>query len=351
VSGPERGGGNMQIWLVKDGSHDVGSSSIYTVGRWEGLALTIDGSNGYGGMVRGFLNDGTTDYKTVQNVEHLSFGHCSFNYRNLGRPSQIKLRYSSSGLKVEVDGSNCFESDRVTLPQGYQLGVSAASADNPDSFEIFKLVVLTDKHGTADSGSQDQKAYLAQQEQPVENAQHVVYGRSGQRVYKREPVPDDPYDNVIPDESADKFTTSKAQFVDLHNRIQSVNHHLSTIFRTISDLNVAGETRHAETSKMLGELKGLVSRLDKLEQLEQKVDNLEHQLKSFRNEMPERFRMSEHSVKHALNEGHEKIKDHVKEHAAPGHARLIFIIIAGQVLLVVGFIVYKKRKSTPKKYL
>lgn len=42
ATGPERGGGNLQIWYVKDGQSVVQTSSIYTVGRFDGLALVID---------------------------------------------------------------------------------------------------------------------------------------------------------------------------------------------------------------------------------------------------------------------------------------------------------------------
>ncbi len=49
ATGPERGGGNLQIWYVMDGQDTVGTSSIYTVGKFEGLALVIDQ---YAGSVR-----------------------------------------------------------------------------------------------------------------------------------------------------------------------------------------------------------------------------------------------------------------------------------------------------------
>jgi mannose-binding lectin 1 len=49
ASGEERGGGNLQVWYVKDGKTNVGSSSIYTVGPFDGFALAIDV---HGGRVR-----------------------------------------------------------------------------------------------------------------------------------------------------------------------------------------------------------------------------------------------------------------------------------------------------------
>lgn len=32
----------MQIWYVRDGEHNIGTSSIYTAGKFDGLAIVID---------------------------------------------------------------------------------------------------------------------------------------------------------------------------------------------------------------------------------------------------------------------------------------------------------------------
>jgi mannose-binding lectin 1 len=366
ANGPERGGGNLNIWVVRDGAHDVGSASIYTAGRFEGLALVIDGHGGYGGMLRAFLNDGSTDYRQQHNVDQLSFGHCSLNYRNLGRPSQIKLRHSDSSFKVEVDGNLCFESDKVRIPEGYRLGITAASADNPDSFEVFKLVVLTEdsnvKTGHIEDKTEDGPGQRA-------DGQHVVYGRGGFSVGDTGSAADkntDPnagssgeqpkWDSDLPDESADRYTSSKAQFTDLHNRLQSVNHHLSTIFRTIASANGVGEKRHEETSVMIGELKGLLTsrvmdKLDKIDALEAKIAGLEREVKSVRNELAQKMRETEHAVKSVVENKHETLSEHIRANAAPGHTKLILVIVGSQALLVGGYVYYKRRKSSPKKYL
>ena len=48
ATGPERGGGNLQLWYAKDGRMNIGTSSIYTVGNFDGMVLVIDS---YGGKV------------------------------------------------------------------------------------------------------------------------------------------------------------------------------------------------------------------------------------------------------------------------------------------------------------
>ena len=42
ATGPERGGGMLTVWLARNGQYEIGTSSIYTVGKFEGLALNID---------------------------------------------------------------------------------------------------------------------------------------------------------------------------------------------------------------------------------------------------------------------------------------------------------------------
>lgn len=349
--------------MVRDGVHDVGSASIYTAGRFEGLALVIDGHGGYGGMLRAFLNDGSTDYRSQHSVDGLSFGHCSLHYRNLGRPSQIKLRHTDSSFKVEVDGNTCFESDKVRIPDGYRLGITAASADNPDSFEVFKLVTLTeDKNAHTGQTGNIPADGRGTPEQQRADGQHVAYGRQGFAVgdtgsgSSSQDNKDTNWDSEIPDAEAEKITSSRAQFADLHNRLQSVNHHLSTIFRTIATNTQVGEKRHEETSVMIGELKGLltsriVDKLEKLDALEAKIAGLEREVKSVRNELAQKMRETEHAVKSVVSDKHETLSEHIRANAAPGHTKLILAIFGSQLLLAAGYVVYKRRKSSPKKYL
>jgi hypothetical protein len=49
------------------------------------------------------------------------------------------IKQHDSGFRVDVDGKLCFESSKIRLPLGYNFGITAASAENPDSFEIFKF--------------------------------------------------------------------------------------------------------------------------------------------------------------------------------------------------------------------
>ena len=53
ATGPERGGGNLQLWYTKEGQVDIGTSSLYTVGKFDGMVLVVDT---FGGRVSIYQN-------------------------------------------------------------------------------------------------------------------------------------------------------------------------------------------------------------------------------------------------------------------------------------------------------
>jgi mannose-binding lectin 1 len=105
VSGPERGNGNMQVWLTKDTAPASSMKSLYTVDK--------------GGSIRGFLNDGSIDFRTHHNVDGLAFGHCEYVYRNLGRMSKLSMKHDNQGLEVRIDDKLCFKSSMVSSKRSH----------------------------------------------------------------------------------------------------------------------------------------------------------------------------------------------------------------------------------------
>ncbi|KAI1173899.1 legume-like lectin family protein [Nemania sp. FL0916] len=361
VNGGERGSGNLNIWLARSGS-DIGTGSIYTVGRFDGLALVVDQHGGSAGMVRGFLNDGTTDFAAHHSVDSLAFGHCYHAYRNLGRPSQIKLRQTATAFRVEVDNRLCFESDQISIPAGYQFGITAASADNPDSFEVFRMVVMT---GDLAAKSPDTPPPQQQQQNDNQNQAkaQTSYGRGGRNgngnpnsnARRAASNNDEAFeDDDIPDTAPEGITSSKAQFADLHNRLQSVNHHLSTIFRQGAGMHSQNEKRHDETAQMVNELRQSLSKLDKLDKIEwltSEVTKLQRDLQGLKTDLNNRISQSESGLRGAISANHGTMLEHVATQATPRHGKLIFVIIGSQIVLVVGYVLYERKKTLPKKYL
>ncbi|KAL6921380.1 hypothetical protein ACHAP8_004068 [Fusarium lateritium] len=343
ANGPDRGRGNLNIWLVRNGPATIGAGSIYTVGKFDGLALVIDTSGGSSGMVRAFLNDGNNDYSRQNNVDELSFGHCPYNYRNLGRPSQVKLRQTARSFRVELDGKLCFESDKISIPTGYQFGVTAATPDNPDSFEVFKMVVMADNSDTGAVRNDPPK----QQNQNQNQNQNQARGQPA----KANSNNNNRNDGEYADEDPDIFQTSKTQFMDLHNRLQNTNHQLSSLQRTSSRHQQQDEKRHEDLTSLIGQLRADMRKLDDITALNTRITELEKDIQGLRKELTRKLQSTERTFKTTLSDHHSTLSEVVMS-KTPGHKFLIFSIIGTQCILVAAYVVYKRRRaSMPKKYL
>lgn len=349
ASGPERAGGNLNIWLAKDGKAMIGANSVYTISKFEGLVLVVDQHGNSGGMLRGFLNDGSIDYSRSSGVDSLAFGHCMFAYRNLGRPSQIKFQQSGHGLRVEVDGKLCFESDRIIIPEGYTFGLTAATPENPDSFEIFKLAVMSDSLDPRQMDHHDPSINNEYAGNSHNNEHEHHESRSEN--HQKQAVDDAAFRDAPKDEDADVFKTSKAQFHDLHNRMQSTTHQLSAIFRAITVAQDTINMQNTDTRDLMQGIRtDLNAKMDQIAAMERKIADLQHNFNQMRDDLIDRIRSTDNSVRGQLNDHHRTLSQTVSDNV-PGHGRLIFIIIGFQVVLAVGYVTYKRRKTSPKKYL
>ena len=223
ASGQDRGSGNLNYWFVDTGRSAVGQSSIYTVGKFDGLALVIDQYGSRGGSIRGFLNDGSANFKDHHNVDSLAFGHCDYAYRNLGRPTKLRIENGPHGLRVDVDDTPCFHSEKINLPPGYFFGVSAAAADNPDSFELYKFIASTTNSIT--------------REEPNTQAKRPAND-------KPDSFPGAP--QALADTDASTIRAQEEQFADLHNRLQGMTHQIANMFGEFERLSRQINDRHAE---------------------------------------------------------------------------------------------------------
>ncbi|KAL6864305.1 concanavalin A-like lectin/glucanase domain-containing protein [Trichoderma novae-zelandiae] len=358
ASGPDRAGGNLNIWLARDGKN-LGTKSVYNAGRFEGLVLVIDSHGGQGGMLRGFLNDGSTDYSQHHNVDKLAFGHCQYSYRNLGRPSQIKMRQTADSFRVQIDGKTCFETSRVSLPTGYHVGISASTPDSPDSFEIFKMVVMSDtsshdvKAGTNNNNNNinDNSNNDAGSKDNVDGSKFSYTSRQQQQPGgNRNQRSDESWEDIA-DQDADVFQTSKAQFQDLHNRLQGTNHQLASVYRSVSRHHQMDEQRHAEVQELFASLHSKLALLDQLAAFQQRIVALENEVRNMNSELHQKLAANERAVHGALRTHHMSLTQRVTE-SVPGHGRLIAVIVGTQVVLVAAYVLYKRRKAnSPKKYL
>ncbi|KFY70632.1 hypothetical protein V499_09030, partial [Pseudogymnoascus sp. VKM F-103] len=254
ATGPERASGRIHLWLVKDGFQNVGTNSIYTVGKFEGLSIVVDQYGNSGGMIRAFLNDGTKHYGQHLSVDGLAFGHAPYPYRNLGRPSSVKVIQDWHNFRVEIDGELAFQTSTVRIPAGYNIGVSAASADSPDSFEVFSLTVST---GEAEEGASYNKQPGTNNADPPKNAGAGIQdtpaepqGSRGNRNPRDGATATDylsadriPASGDISPLPASAITQSH-EFADLHYRIQDLQSHLLALQADFQSYQGEATRRH-----------------------------------------------------------------------------------------------------------
>ncbi|KKY23568.1 putative lectin family integral membrane [Phaeomoniella chlamydospora] len=252
ASGPERPGGNLQLWYASNGEQAIGTSSIYTVGRFDGLAIVIDSHGGGSGSIRGFLNDGTTDYQSRHPaVDSLAFGHCDYAYRNLGRPSVLQIKHGRDNFEVRIDNRLCFSSNLVVLPPSYSFGVTAATSENPDSFEIFKFVVSSGSTSTSFRAPPQQQQQQAAQAPPNTNPSNVP---------------------------ASSITSGEAQFADLHDRLQALNGLINSLFQDFQTQKDVQGVRHSELLQNMPKDQTILALDRRVQSLETMVSSLKKQI-------------------------------------------------------------------------
>jgi len=324
AGGQDRGGGHLQFWYTNDGPRAVSVSSIYSVGRFDGLALVIDTHAGRQ-AIRGFLNDGRVDYKTHSNIDSLAFGHCDYRYRNLGRPSTLKAKLTDAGgLEVLIDNSLCFRTDKITLPTDYYFGITAASTDPPDSFEVFKFLLRT---ASSPARAQAQVQAPPQGQNPVSQ----------------------PDSTPQPVAASGGSGTNPADLAQMLTRLDALT-------TAINSLTAASEARHRElmtqlsaTSSQRGSgVSSIESRLAKLEDL---LRSLKHDLDYRGSAQSSQISSLHSSVSEMGVHIPNRMREYVQDHA-PRVGFMIGCFMAFQGILVVSYVLYKRRRLTaPKKYL
>ncbi|KAK8154704.1 putative lectin family integral membrane protein [Phyllosticta citrichinensis] len=338
ASGQERGNGNLQIWLTKE-SQPVGqTNSIYTVGQFDGLVLSIDQYGGSGGKVRAFLNDGTVSFKDHHSVDSLAFGQCDYSYRNKGALSHLKMTQTGEIFAVEVDGRQCFQTNKVTMPMGYYFGISAASAENPDSFELWKFIVSP--HEVESRQNQPPKEQQAQQ--PIQQ----------QPIQQQPPPPPQQQQQQQPAGGASVSQPTWDQVNDVNNRVYSVEKKVDNIYRLLQEMQGKQDQKFAEVVAMgsngpihehvravetvVGRIQSIVTAIQK--DIEGK-DYKEHLAN-----LHDALRDTQSGLRDSLT--------HVVTSSAPKMWTFVFLVVIFQVVMFGGYLVYKRRREiAPKKYL
>ena len=128
---------------------------------------------------------------------------------------------------------------QVSLPAGNIFGITAATPENPDSFEIFKFAVQSSQSGESIPVQQVNNHHHQQQQQ-----QPIVERDTAQNTQ---------------------------QFTNLDSRIQILNQATNDIAREIGNQNTKSETQHAELLQRLNQASAFDARLQRIEQALQTI--------------------------------------------------------------------------------
>ncbi|CAI6335099.1 unnamed protein product [Periconia digitata] len=357
VSGMDRGGGNLQLWYTRDSQKDSPPASLYTANKFDGLVLVIDQYEGRGGSIRGFLNDGNMDIKAHSDPDTLSFGQCDYAYRNLGALSNIRLKQAHGTLEVTIDGRPCFSTNKVKLPEGYYFGISASSAENPDSFEIHRFIVSTTNTYTREEpGSHHQQQQDHQQQSPdkVPPRVHQAYR---QMLKDRDQQRHDASPNIpqmVEDVFAANIKSQQDQFEDLHNRIQIITHRIDDLFDMLDQYMIDQDERF---NQIMGRMTPMHDQVSAIQRNVEKVERTS--METLRDLESKDFKDMIYQLHLAVEQGHTRISsalptqmaDVVGKHG-PSMTTFLFIAVAMQIMVLGAWRVYKARRhGAPKKYL
>ncbi|KAF2664418.1 concanavalin A-like lectin/glucanase [Microthyrium microscopicum] len=375
VSGPEHASANFNIWYVSD-KHLVESSSIYTVGKFDGLAIVMDQYH-HGGSIRGFLNDGTISYKDHHHVDSLPFGHCTYSFRNTGQWANLELRQTEHDFEVLVDGHRCFQTKKVKVHPGHYFGLTAASSEPPDSIEVKNFIVKGPAHNAHDPShdATDHAHHAADYYNPshYQSASHhdpvhhdAIHGAPPPKYEHHEHHKDsrDQYDGKdwywvdekehIKDHESGYYNNEKERFGDLHDRMQLLNHQMDLLYHDFSVFKDTAEDKQRELTSWLAPIHEYVS-INKvmLERMEATIEELKSQVSG------KEFKEHLEGLSHLVAESHATLMAGIPNSVhsmvssnSPRFGFFVFVIVASQVMLLGSYIVYRRRQdAAPKKYL
>ena len=240
-----------------------------------------------------------------------------------------------SAKKILTDPVTILTNQKIQLPTNYYFGISAASAETPDSFEVYKFVLSTATTITREEPRRFDPP-PQQQEQP-----------------QMQQMQSPPTQNQNPPQQQSPATSSgdNTQFVYLQGRLSSLTSALESVTRDLSALSSKAEERHQEA------LRKTVT-AEQINALDQKLSSIDNKLSGIKSELDARqnqFTKLQDSLReshHSLLEGLPSSVGDVIAKGSPRVGFFVFIVIVFQLLLAGSYVIYKRRRANaPKKYL
>jgi mannose-binding lectin 1 len=246
------------------------------------------------------------------------------------------VRHSNDNFRVDVDGQLCFDSTKIKLPLGYTFGISAASAETPDTFEVFKFVTTTEN-------------YSPDLQEPIQQDARVAYsqGQYKQAINEEQPPNSGLFDD-IPEVPAADIRSTEAQFADLHNRLQAMMKNLNAANR---DVAIFQRSTRDDLTKLAVQLSRIEGVLSKFDSVDKKLDDVNSDVRQTKKDLHQALEKQVAGLKHVVKDTHSTILGTLAA-SAPSLLMYAVMVFGSNAVLIVAYLIYKQRKAnSPKKYL
>jgi mannose-binding lectin 1 len=158
---------------------------------------------------------------------------------------------------------------QIRMPPDYHFGITAASAETPDSFEAYKFMLFTSK---SISREEPRRAHQPNYEQP--------------------PV------KTAPDTPASSIDQSK-QFEDLHDRLQTLTHLAENLIGEVKILAEKSDGRHQEITRN-------VMSADRLNAMDHRIQGIEKTVRDYQGQFS--------SLQSVLKDSHSSLAESLPKH-------------------------------------
>ena len=178
------------------------------------------------------------------------------------------------------------------MPPDYYFGLTAASAETADSFEIYKFSLFTSRSVTREEPRRAQPP----------PAEHLD---------SRDSVPQ-------PESQAPPSALLNSQFDNLHDRLQTLTQSMDSLFREVKQLADKSEGRHQELSR------GVIA-ADRLNSVDQRLQGIEKTVREYQGQFS--------TLQSSLKDSHSSLVEGLPKHMSdstysltlPASRRLIIL--------------------------
>jgi mannose-binding lectin 1 len=183
------------------------------------------------------------------------------------------LRNNKGSTAIPLAHQSNLTHAQLALPAGNTFGITAATPENPDAFEVFKFIVRSSNTGT-----------IPVQQQQQQPQQQPLVERTA---------------NIQPDNSR----ATNEQFTDLTARIQLVNQAANNIIQEMTNQASKTESKHAEL------LQRLATR-DQMATLDTRLQRMEHTLQAIQRDLEGKdYRGQFNQLQETLRSSHKTLSD------------------------------------------